>query len=162
MIFGYTAVSNCNLIHNQNICISIANGQFADISDIQYNDINIEYECVDTPILQISDEQIYDGNGEYLPILVNISDNRRNWQGNVSAEDEKRSIKNVKFNNIKVICDKRVIPNINICLANKYGKFENISIDSLIINERLIKGLDLLLDDETSDIVIERKLSSII
>lgn len=162
MIFGYTAVSNCNLIHNQNICISIANGQFADISDIQYNDINIEYECVDTPILQISDEQIYDGSGEYLPVLVNISDNRRNWQGNVSAEDEKRSIKNVKFNNIKVICDKRVIPNINICLANKYGKFENISIDSLIINERLIKGLDFLSDDETSDIVIERKLSSII
>lgn len=154
--------SNCNLIHNQHICISIANGQFADISDIQYNDINIEYEYVDTPILQISDEQIYDGNGEYLPILVNISDNRRNWQGNVSAEDEKRSIKNVKFNNIKVICDKRVIPNINICLANKYGKFENISIDSLIINERLIKGVDLLSDDETSDIVIERKLSSII
>ena len=55
--------SNCDLIHNQNTCISIANGQFANISHIKYENINVEYEYVDTPVLQKSDEQEYSGDG---------------------------------------------------------------------------------------------------
>lgn len=94
--------SNCALIHNQITCISIANGQFADISDVLYKNITVEYEYCDMPVYQNSDDQIYEGNSNYLPSLLVITDNRRNWQGNCSAEDESRSVENIAFENIRV------------------------------------------------------------
>lgn len=152
--------SNCDLIHNQHTCISIANGQFADISDIIYENLNIEYEYADTPIFQKSDDQIYTNTGKFIPSLINITDMRRNWQGNVSAENENRSIKNVMFDNINVYCDKNITPSIFICKVNQFGKFENIEIKSICVNDKVIKNIDLLSNDVFDDVTIERRIFS--
>lgn len=151
--------SNCDLIHNQNTCISIANGQFANISHIKYENINVEYEYVDTPVLQKSDEQEYSSDEKYLPRLINIADWRRNWQGNVSADDEGRSIKNVNFENIRIICNDNITPDMGICRANKYGEFENIMINSIFVHDKTINNIDFLSDEEFDNIIIERKFN---
>ncbi len=151
--------SNCDLIHNQDICISIANGQFADISDVLYKNINVEYEYQDKPVYQTDDSQKYEGERDYLPTLINITDRRRNWQGNISREDEHRSLKNVVFENINVICNRDIIPGICICSANKYSIFENINIKSIKIRDKTIKNIDLLSDEQFDGINIERNLT---
>lgn len=151
--------SNCDLIHNQITCISIANGQFADISDVLYKNITVEYEYCDMPVYQNSDDQIYKGNSDYLPSLLVITDNRRNWQGNCSAEDESRSVENIAFENIRVLCNNDIKPRICIVSANKHGRFKNIMLRSVSVNGKLLKNIDLLSKEENNVLSISRKLN---
>lgn len=142
--------SNCDLIHNQDICISIANGQFADISDILYKDINVEYEYVDASIYQTTEDEVYSSEVKHLPKLINISDCRRNWQDNCSPEDEIRSVRGVTFDNIRVLCNNEVVPHICVTAANDYGKFEEIKIASIFVNEKKFENIDLLSNTEAN------------
>ena len=147
--------SNCDLIHNQGICISIANGQFADISDVLYKNINIEYEYVSKQIYQSSDDMVYEDGELMLPQLLWITDTRRTWQGNISADDEHRSIRNVTFENVNVICEKKITPRITINQANEYGEFDNIKIKTMRVNNKTLENIDLLSDYEGEDLSLE-------
>ena len=147
--------SNCDLIHNQGICISIANGQFADISDVLYKNINIEYEYVRREIYQASDDMVYEDGELMLPRLLWITDRRRTWQGNISPDDEPRSIRNVTFENVNVICEKDITPQILIHQANEYGEFDNIKIKTMHVHNNTLTNIDLLSDYEGEDLSLE-------
>ena len=147
--------SNCDLIHNQGICISIANGQFADISDVLYKNVNIEYEYVSKQIYQSSDDMVYEDGELVQPQMLRITDTRRNWQGNISADDEHRSIRNVCFENINVICEKNITPQLAINQANEYGEFDNIKIKTIHIHNKTLTNIDLLSDYEGEDLSLE-------
>lgn len=147
--------SNCDLIHNQGICISIANGQFADISDIVYKNINIEYEYVSKQIYQSSDDMEYEVGKKTLPQLMCITDTRRTWQGNISADDEERSIKNISFENINIICEKDITPQILIHQANEYGEFDNIKIKTMHVHNNTLTNIDLLSNYEGEDLSLD-------
>ncbi len=147
--------SNCDLIHNQGICLSIANGQFADISEVLYKNINIEYEYVRKPIYQSSDDMVYKDEGAMLPHLVYITDVRRTWQGNISPDDEPRSIRDITFDNINVICEKDITPHITIDQVNEYGKFGDIKIKAMRVHNKTLENIDLLSDYEGEDLSLE-------
>ena len=147
--------SNCDLIHNQGICISIANGQFADISDVLYKNINIEYEYVRREIYQASDDMVYEDGELMLPRLLWITDRRRAWQGNISPDDEPRSIRYVTFENVNVICEKDITPQILIHQANEYGEFDNIKIKTMHVHNKTLTNIDLLSDYEGEDLSLE-------
>ena len=147
--------SNCDLIRNQGICISIANGQFADISDVLYKNVNIEYEYVRKQIYQSSDDMVYEDGKLMLPRLLLITDARRTWQGNISADDERRSIRNVSFENINVICEKNITPLLTIHQANEYGEFDNIKIKTMHIHNKTLTNIDLLSHYDGEDLSLE-------
>lgn len=136
--------SNCDLIHNQHRCISVSNGQFADISDVLYRNINIEYGYADTPCIQENDEQTYESNHDFLPQLILITDARRNWQGNVSSPEEQRSIKNIVFENINVISEQELPVSIVIHKENEYGVMKDILIKNIRVNQKEYQNINLL------------------
>ena len=147
--------SNCDLIHNQGICISIANGQFADISNVLYKNLNIEYEYVSKEIYQSSDDMVYEDGKLMLPRLLWITDTRRTWQGNISADDEHRSIRNVCLENVNVVCEKNITPQLKINQANKYGEFDNIKIKTLHVHNKTLTNIDLLSNYEGDELSLE-------
>lgn len=129
---------DCDLIHNSGTCIAISNGQWADVHDVAYKNITVEYASdTETPILQSSDDQVYEPNGRiHIPTLIAITDGRRNWQGNVSYEDERTKIRNILVDGINVITDEAVqeTPKIKITKVTQKSVFDNIRLTNMFIN----------------------------
>ncbi len=129
---------NCDIIHNSAICIAISNGQWADVHDIVYKNINIEYaKSTEPPILQSSDDQVYEANGCIkVPTLIHITDSRRNWQGNLSYDDDRTKIRNILIDNINVIMEEGIekIPSILVEKKTQKSVFENINIQNVFVN----------------------------
>ena len=135
---------NCDIIHNSSVCIAISNGQWADVHDIVYKNINIEYaKSTEPPIVQSSDEQVYESYGStHVPILIDIHDSRRNWQGNISYEDDRTKIRNILIDNINVRMEQGIdqLPSIQVAKINQKSFFENISIQNVFINGKKQKA----------------------
>ena len=134
---------NCDIIHNSAICIAISNGQWADVHDIVYKNINIEYARSTEPlIIQKEDDQVYESNGCIkVPALIHITDNRRNWQGNLSYEDDRTKIRNILIDNINVLLEEGIeeIPAILVEKKTQKSVFENINIQNIFINGKKLE-----------------------
>ena len=129
---------NCDIIHNSGSCLTISNGMWADIHDIVYDDIRIEYANDTEPSqLQTEENQKYiHSESVAIPSLITIQDTRRNWQGNISYDDERTKIRNILFNNIRVYLDEELAekPKIRIFKKTTPSVFDNIRIENLYIN----------------------------
>jgi len=129
---------NCDIIHNNGTCIAISNGQWADVHDVLVENLNIEYSAhTEAPVFQQDDCAKYPSDFRLgVPKLIFITDNRRNWQGNISYEDSRTKIRNVKIRDINVIMDKSIDckPDIRIEKATDKSFFENIDISNVFIN----------------------------
>lgn len=129
---------NCDLIHNCHYCIDISDGQWAHVHDVVYENINIEYSaCYNGPVLQRSDEQIYEtGEQLHIPVLIKISDGRRNWQGHKSEDDPRCRITDVRFKNINVFMDNIIdkVPEIIVHRAMECSDISNIFAEDVYIN----------------------------
>lgn len=137
---------NCDLIHSCRYCIDISNGQWAHVHNVTYENLNVEYRA-ESPmfIYQQSDDQVYETNGEiHVPVLIRLSDNRRNWQGNKSENDPRCKITNVQFKNIRVISDFQMEKNPEILIERcmPFSDISNITIDNLYINGESIMWQD--------------------
>lgn len=138
--------SECKLVHNTTTCLALSNGQYADVNGVLYENLEIEIEpTYEAPVYQDSDSQVYRLSPKpFIPDLINITDSRRKWQGNISADDEKRYIRNIKYRNIRVAGSKEFVPVIRISRQNECGIFENISAENLNICGKDIPFLDFL------------------
>ena len=129
---------NCDIIHNNGTCIAISNGQWADVHDVLVENLNIEYSAhTQAPVFQQDDCEKYPSDFRLgVPKLIFITDSRRNWQGNISYEDSRTKIRNVKIRDINVIMDKSIDckPDIRIEKATDKSFFENIDISNVFIN----------------------------
>ena len=129
---------DCDIIHNSGICISIANGQWADVHDVTYQNINIEYAGdTERPMIQENDNDVYLPNGKtHVPVLVRISDERRNWQGNIAGEDDRTKIRNICIDRINVISDHAMeeLPDVQIRKTTRGSSFENIQIQNVFLD----------------------------
>lgn len=129
---------DCDIIHNSGICIAISNGQWADVHDISFQNIRVEYATdTETPVLQASDTQTYQTAGHpHLPRLISITDTRRAWQGNISYEDERTKIRNVTIDGLSVTMEKGIdkLPDISINKTTQSSVFENIVIKNVFVN----------------------------
>ena len=129
---------DCDIIHGNGTCITISNGQWADIHDIAYRNIRVEYAFGTEPmVLQKTDEQVYQTDGTTaVPALIFITDRRRNWQGNVSYDDPRTKIQNITLENIQVFMDERIqkVPEMIIRKMTESSIFENIYVGKVFIN----------------------------
>ena len=129
---------NCDLIHNCHYCIDISDGQWAYVHDITYENINIEYSaCKNKPVLQRSDEQRYEVSEQlHIPVLIKISDGRRDWQGHKSEDDPRCRIADIHFKNINVFMDEKIDkkPEILIQRCMSCSDITNILTESIFIN----------------------------
>lgn len=134
---------DCDIIHGNGTCITISNGQWADIHDIRYQNIRVEYAYGTEPmVLQKIEEQIYQSNGmTAVASLISITDQRRNWQGNISYDDARTKIRNIFIDDIQVFMDPRIDcePKVSIRKETESSLFENIKITNVTVNGRPVQ-----------------------
>ena len=85
---------------------------------------------------------MYESNGCIkVPALIHITDNRRNWQGNLSYEDDRTKIRNILIDNINVLLEEGIeeIPAILVEKKTQKSVFENINIQNIFINGKKLE-----------------------
>ena len=139
----YTRITfeNCDLIHNSAVCLDIQNGAYADIHDITFRNIRIEYQADTLPeIHQQSDNEVYDPGGRIgVPKLINI-DNRHygSWQG------KSGSVHDILFENIQADAEPGVPLKLPFRLANYSDEavLSRFTFRNITVNGKRIAGLD--------------------
>jgi len=135
---------NCDLIHNSAVCMDIQNGLYADIHDITFRNIRIEYQTDTLPeVYQAQDDQKYDQFDKMgVPILI-FADNHRYFTPPYSFG----SIRNILYENISVTLEPGVPEKLKVRIANLSddATVGNFTIRNLTINGRRIDDPDDLL-----------------
>ncbi len=122
--FRNVVFRNCDVIKSGWIVLGIENGDFAEISDVLFEDIRVEYNSFDTEeIHQESDEMVYPADAKiHYPRLINISNEQlRNlsnleiWgmplgfpEGVDTEAEGNRCVHDVAFRNITVYYDEKL------------------------------------------------------
>lgn len=147
---------NCDIVRGGCVAMDISNGECAEVHDITFENINVEYNSFDTrEVYQSSDDMKYDAQDICaIPVLVYFKNNIwrtkkmiNEWglpasKDNVNLEGIKpRHVRDIKVENINVYYDEGVPlldgkPNICIVVKNQEGteEFENISIKNIYVN----------------------------
>ncbi|MBQ6472745.1 MAG: hypothetical protein IJJ33_12240 [Victivallales bacterium] len=145
---------NCDLIHNSAVCLDIQNGNYADIHDVTFRDLRIEYQADNLPeVFQESDAQVYrrdnswlfrqidspDGKGKIalgVPRLLFADNHRWGFPGKYG------SIRDILYENIAVVTEPGV-PNrlpVRIASLDDEAVFRNFTIRNLTVNGKRITG----------------------
>jgi hypothetical protein len=130
---------NCDLIHNNGSAMDIQNGNWADVHDVIFSDIRVEYQQYSqTPILQERDDQRYQYTGRiHVPDLISMV----NRPFVLGKSDTHGSIHDICFENIKVFAEPSVpLSRLRIIIENvsDAARYENFTFRSFEIN-----GVDL-------------------
>ncbi len=153
----------CDLIHSSAVAIDIQNGGTAEIHDVLFSDINVEYsnKCMHE-VLQKSDKMKYAPWVKLgVPYLI-YSDNRRfhlkDDNGN-QIHFPHAYTHDVLYRNIYVYLDEKVpMPKIHIKSHSHTAIHENFTIDGLYVNGIKIEDLndfDYKTNDNVKNIVLK-------
>jgi len=114
---------NCDIIRAGNTVLDIQNGDCAEVSDIIFENINVEYNlCDKRPRIQQSEEQEYDAyDSIHVPALIKFGNPRfreayanDTWKVPEKGAEldltgvEEAGIKNIVVNNINIYYDERI------------------------------------------------------
>lgn len=155
--------SDCDLIHNASVCLDIKNGQWADVHDIRYENVNIEYpDGCTPPQIQDSDEARYSGGGTHVPLILSVSDRRRNWQGNVSGDDRRCRIRRVSIKNLNIVTESPEAESAGIRVEKcmPFSDYQDITIDGLRINGKKTTSLEGYGEEVSSNINLKRAVGA--
>lgn len=130
----------CDIIHVNGSPLDCCNVDYADVHDVEYRNINIEYDdVVPVPKIQTADNETYiNDNGEYCPDIIRVT---VEYHPEYSAGGAKRGInRNITFRNIRLFG--RHEPKLFCKGYDEKHKTKDILIENLYWNDRLITELD--------------------
>lgn len=118
---------NNYIIHGSAIMMDVYHGDRADVSDITFEDICVEYTGEENiPIIQSKLNEIYnDIENRYDPILFEIGMGVTMW----STDDYVGDIKNIRVANININADYKINPIV------RTGSVENVVVEKVFIND---------------------------
>ncbi len=134
---------NCDVIHTSGPAMSVLGGNQADIRDVLYENINVEFSSdLEAPIVQTREDQNYDPSGKKVKHRLLQIDNSQYGirQKNPDAVIRKKAerfgtVNGVRFENIRVITDSADIrPNIKVVCNGERGNISEISLTGLYLN----------------------------
>ncbi len=151
-LYENISFKGCDILRGGHVALDIQNGDYADVSGVVFESINVEYNTGDTlPIYQRSDSQEYtDQNTQFVPLLISI-DNRRfrtpdtekAW--GVPHETVKKlgGVHDISFKSINIFCEDELLrsysePIVKIALVSceKDIEFNDIIISDITLNGR--------------------------
>lgn len=150
---------NCDILRGGHAALDISNGDCAEISDVVFENINIEYNGFDTPMqYQNTDDEKYAfANRVQVPYLIQIrnpvwrtEDSMKTWglppEPDIDLTGIKsKSVHNVKVNNINVYADERVLKEVKSPILKTHirssvenSPFYNIEVSNISLNGKAV------------------------
>lgn len=143
---------NCDCIHNCGAAMAVSNGHYANIHDIHYENINVEYQISNMPMVyQATEDMIYDGYGKTdMADLLRIDNEKmcsHDFYKDTKFANEKDNnpgkSHDITYKNIQVFTDEGMDPiKINIGSYSDIATVENVSIEDVYINGERAESLD--------------------
>ena len=120
------------IIHGTNIMLDILHGDRAEISDIRFEGIDIEYTGEeDQPMLQTERDQKYEKSSEaFVPPLLFITSELTMW----STDDRVGDLKNIYVNDINIRAADFARPAAKIHKPDNNSVIENVIIKRIRLN----------------------------
>ncbi len=131
---------NCDVIHSTFSVLNIANVDYAEVFDMVYEDIRIEYDDItQQPKIQESDHDkyIFDPNSLYMPTLLVmlIFKNQYSFGGK-----KRGKIRNVVFKNISVTAPQ--MPPSYIRGYDDEFSIDGVVLENITLNGKTVSGID--------------------
>jgi len=159
--FARILFEDCDLIHNSAVCMDIQNGNDADIHDVTFRNIRIEYQADALPeVLQLTDSQTY-RPGPYYQGADKPFDETRKWMGLpklLFIDNHKYgfpgvfgSTHDILFENITVTAEPDVPLKLPVRIANlsDAAVCRDITLRNLTVNGKRLEGThDVAYDTE--------------
>ena len=142
---------NCDLIHNSGGAMCISNGNQADMHDILFENMSVEFQSDTMPqVMQQEDKQKYDDGGKTMPpyAIRNIIGTyaiRKKCRDGILREISKQlgDVHDVMYRNINIyIDDGSLKPIILIKTPNCEKKMRNFKLENIYINGKKAESLD--------------------
>ncbi len=138
--------TNCDLIHNSHVCMDIANGCYADLHDITFENNNVELQPEMTSVLQYEDSVPYSPETPTtVPVLIKCINTRysvrRVWDKDIIRDpyDKAGDIHDVVYKNINIITDgKNIRPEVVIESVDPDIRFRNFTFENIFLNGKKI------------------------
>lgn len=130
----------CDIIHVCGAALDCCNVDYADVHDVIYRDINVEYDdIIPAPEIQTADDKKYSGTeAEYSPYLISAI---VEYHAEYSAGGNRRGInRSITFKNIRLFA--RHVPKLYFKGYDGQHKTKDILIDNLYVNDHLITSAD--------------------
>lgn len=144
---------NCNIIHVTGSVLDCCNVDYADVHNIVYKNINIEYDnIIPKSIIQDNDAQTYQNtDGNYIPMLIEVVSM---FHHEYSANGTHRGInRNIIFKNIHLYGRQK--PRLYFKGYDEVHQTKDILVENLYWNGKLISSFgndDFILDEHTDNI----------
>ncbi len=132
---------NCDLIHNESVAMDIQNGDRANVHNVSYEDIRVEYSKYEKRgKIQENDDQKYEPRTEFDPAYLMFADM---YVGVWSQDMIYGHTHDISYKNITVYMDEEVpMPLTQFRGGTPENWAENITIDNLVINGKKIRDLN--------------------
>lgn len=138
---------NCDLIHNATAAMAISNGNHAEIHDIYYENINVEFQSTTRKqIYQDNDEMVYIDDGKTdMAALIRLDNTLFSASyPEYNLSDEKYGYTHdIKFKNINVysdIKDKKI--KLHLVSISEDATVKNVYIDNVSVNGKNIDTIN--------------------
>lgn len=131
---------DCHIIHAMGPVLDCCNSDYADIHDVIYRNIHVEFEdTVPKYMIQRADDQVYENlDPDYSPCLMRVS---VEYHYEYSAGGTRRGkCHDIRFQNIHL--HGRQTPRIFLQGFDEASATENITVENLYHNGKLVSSLD--------------------
>ena len=131
---------DCDVIHAMGAALDCCNVDYADIHDVIYRNIRVEYEdVIPTPVIQRTDDEIYaNPNPDYTPALIKVT---AEYHYEYSAGGQRRGKNHdITFQNIHLYG--RQQPKLVFKGHDADHKTRNITVENLYWNGEKITSFD--------------------
>ena len=145
---------NCDIINGCHVMLDIQHGDKAEITDVYFEDIHIEYrESTECPMLQRSRDEVYiNSDDTHMPVLFEIIAGTTMW----SIDKTSGKLNNVYFKNIEVITEDGQIPlDSKIAVREGENKIESVFFENITVN-------GIKQDSESLRVNIDSTISNVI
>ena len=145
---------NCDIIHVNSSVLDSYNIDYADVHDVTYRDINVEYDDeIFKSLIQKNDREVYvNKDKNYYPYLISAT---TSYHKEYSAGGTRRGkTRNLLFKNIHLFG--KYEPKMYFAGYDEEHKTEDITVENIFWNGKLQKSIDdnnFLIGDFTANIV---------
>ncbi|NLO82195.1 MAG: hypothetical protein GX094_03925 [Clostridiales bacterium] len=133
--------SNCDIIHAAHMAMDIQNGDRADVHDVLFEDIRVEYSKYTLPcVYQESDEMEYPPvTSTHMPLLFNAELYCGRWSNDYLYG----SNSNIRLKNIRVFLDESLpMPQIVLSGVNRDHMTKDITIEDYYVNGKKVGSVE--------------------